>query len=194
MWIFNIIWGSVALVVIISMYFNCKYIIKGNKNIIIGVTLPFLELKNEKVLNIVRDFKRENNIVYIIAAILFIPSFLFKFNSNQIIYLFLWIMGLEIFTKKLFVKYNKKLMELKRENHWLLPSKRLITIDTEITRLKNKMPVSVLWFIPSFLISFIPIILVLSSVKKYEISLGILSLNALIANIIFLLCIKYILR
>lgn len=110
MWIFNIIWGSVALVVIISMYFNCKYIIKGNKNIIIGVTLPFLELKKEKVLNIVREFKRENNIVYIIAAILFIPSFLFKFNSNQIIYLFLWIMGLKIFTKRLFVKYNKKLI------------------------------------------------------------------------------------
>lgn len=40
MGIFNIIWGSVAVVVILSMYFNCKYIIKGNKNIIIGVTIP----------------------------------------------------------------------------------------------------------------------------------------------------------
>ena len=62
MWIFNVIWGSVAVVVILSVYFNCKYIIKGNKNIIIGVTLPFLERKNEKVLNIIKDFKRENNI------------------------------------------------------------------------------------------------------------------------------------
>ena len=185
MWIFNVIWGSVAVVVILSVYFNCKYIIKGNKNIIIGVTLPFLELKNEKVLNIIKDFKRENNIGYIIAAIAFIPSFFFKFNSNQILYFFLWLIGVEVFTIRLFVKYNKKLMDLKRENQWLLPSKRLVTIDTEVTRLKDKMPISILWFIPSFMISLIPIVLVFSNVKEYGISLGVVSANALIGNIIF---------
>ena len=52
MGVFNIIWGSVALVVILSMYFNCRYIVKGNKNIIIGVTIPFLELKNKEVLDL----------------------------------------------------------------------------------------------------------------------------------------------
>lgn len=190
MGIFNIIWGSVAVVVILSMYFNCRYIIKGNKNIIIGVTIPFLELKNEKVLNIIKDFKRENNIAYIISAIAFIPSFFFKFNSNQILYFFLWVIGVEVFTKRLFVKYNKKLMELKRENQWLLPSKRLVTIDTEVTRLKDKMPVSILWFIPSFVISLIPIILVLDSIKEYGISLGVVSTNALIGNIIFFIMYK----
>ena len=55
-----------------------------NKNILIGVTIPFLELKNEKVLDITNKFKRENIILYIIAIIAFIPSFFFKFNSNQI--------------------------------------------------------------------------------------------------------------
>ena len=190
MGIFNIIWGSVAVVVILSMYFNCKYIIKGNKNIIIGVTIPFLELKNEKVLNIIRGFKRENNIAYIISAIAFIPSFFFKFNSSQILYFFLWIIGVEVFTKRLFVKYNKKLMELKRENQWLLPSKRLVTIDTEVTRLKDKMPVSILWFIPSFVISLIPMILVFDGIKEYGISLGVVSTNALIGNIIFFIMYK----
>ena len=185
MGVFNIIWGSVALVVILSMYFNCRYIVKGNKNIIIGVTIPFLELKNKEVLDIVKSFKRDNIIVFIISAILFIPSFFFKFNSNQIIYLFLWLFGLYFYTRKLFIKYNKKLMDIKRENDWLLPSKRLVTIDTEVTRLKDKMPVSNLWFIPSFIISFIPIILVFSNIKEYGISFGVISVNALIGNIIF---------
>ena len=49
--------------------------IKGDKNILIGVTIPFLELKNEKVLDIVKEFKKENIKGFIIAAILFIPSF-----------------------------------------------------------------------------------------------------------------------
>ena len=60
MGVFNIIWGSIPVVVLLSMYFNCRYMIKGDKNILIGVTIPFLELKNEKVLDIVKEFKKEN--------------------------------------------------------------------------------------------------------------------------------------
>ena len=183
---FNIIWGSIPVVVLLSMYFNCRYMIKGDKNILIGVTIPFLELKNEKVLDIVKEFKKENIKGFIIAAILFIQSFFFKLNSNQILYFFLWLIGVYIFTRSLFIKYNKRLMDLKRENNWLLPSKRLVTIDTEVTRLKDKMPVSVLWFIPSFIISLFPIIIVFNNIKEYGVSLGIAASNALIGNIIFL--------
>ena len=82
MGVFNIIWGSIPVVVLLSMYFNCRYMIKGDKNILIGVTIPFLELKNEKVLDIVKEFKKENIKGFIIAAILFIPSFFFKINYN----------------------------------------------------------------------------------------------------------------
>ena len=94
MGVFNIIWGSIPVVVLLSMYFNCRYMIKGDKNILIGVTIPFLELKNEKVLDIVKEFKKENIKGFIIAAILFIPSFCFKsinllfikFKSNIILF------------------------------------------------------------------------------------------------------------
>lgn len=187
MGVFNIIWGSVPIVFVLAMYFNCRYMIKGNKNILIGVTIPFLELKNEKVLDITNKFKQENIILYIISVIAFIPSFFFKFNSNQILYLFLWIGVLYEISRRLFMKYNKKLMDLKRENNWLLPSKRLITIDTEVTRLKDKMPISVLWFIPSFIISLIPIVIVFNNIKEYGVSFEIAASNALIGNIIFLI-------
>ena len=190
MGVFNIIWGSVSIVFVLAMYFNCRYMIKGDKNILIGVTIPFLELKNEKVLEITHEFKKENIILYIISVIAFIPSFFFKFNSNQILYLFLWIGVFYEVSRHLFMKYNKKLMDLKRENNWLLPSKRLLTIDTEVTRLKDKMPVSVLWFIPSFIISLIPIVIVFNNIKEYGAPLGIAASNALIGNIIFLVMYK----
>ena len=83
MGVFNIIWGSIPVVVLLSMYFNCRYMIKGDKNILIGVTIPFLELKNEKVLDIVKEFKKENIKGFIIAAILFIQI---KFKSNIILF------------------------------------------------------------------------------------------------------------
>ena len=47
--IFNLIWGSVAIVFLITIYYQSKCITNGNKNILIGVTIPYLELKNEKV-------------------------------------------------------------------------------------------------------------------------------------------------
>ena len=52
------------------------------------------------------------------------------------------------------------------------------------------MPVSILWFIPSFIISLIPIVIVFNNIKEYGISLGIASANALIGNIIFLIMYK----
>ena len=64
MGVFNIIWGSIPVVVLLSMYFNCRYMIKGDKNILIGVTIPFLELKNEKVLDIVKEFKKYKRFYY----------------------------------------------------------------------------------------------------------------------------------
>lgn len=190
MMIFSIIWLSVPIVIILSMYFNCRYVVKGNKNILIGVTIPFLELKNKEVIEITKKFKNENIILYIIAIIIFIPSVFFKFNSNQIIYLFLWMSIIFYINRKLFIKYNKKLRDLKRKNNWLLPSKKLATIDTEVTKLKDKMPISILWFIPSFILSLIPIILALSSTKEYGVSLGVASANALIGNIIFFIMYK----
>ena len=80
MGVFNIIWGSIPVVVLLSMYFNCRYMIKGDKNILIGVTIPFLELKNEKVLDIVKEFKKEN-IKIIYSSISFTFKLLISCNS-----------------------------------------------------------------------------------------------------------------
>lgn len=187
--IFNLIWGSVAIVFLITIYYQSKCITNGNKNILIGVTIPYLELKNEKVLSILKEFKKENFIIMVIDLILFIPSFFIIMNSIQTIYLFLWIFIVLYLSRRLFIKYNKKLMDMKRENQWLLPSKYLVTIDTEVTRVKNKMPVSILWFIPSIIISLIPIAIIFKRINIYG-YLGISACNALIANIIFIIMYK----
>ena len=41
MGVFNIIWGSIPVVVLLSMYFNCRYMIKGDKNILIDYMRKF---------------------------------------------------------------------------------------------------------------------------------------------------------
>ena len=83
--LFNIIWASIPVVIVLTLYLNLRQVISGNKNIIIGVTIPYLELKNEKVTNVVKKYKKEYITILAVSALLFIPSFFFKLNSYQMI-------------------------------------------------------------------------------------------------------------
>lgn len=190
MWLFALIWGSIGVALILSLYFNCRHVISGDKNIIIGVTIPYLELKNEKVLDIKKKYKKECYIMFSIMAVAFIPSYFFKLNSNQLIYLMSWFILTIYMMKKIFIKYHKILMDLKRSNGWMLPSKREITIDTELSRVKDKIPVSILWFAPAFIISIIPIVMTIVKVNEYGSLFVVSSSSALIGNIIFLIIYK----
>lgn len=60
---------------------------------------------------------------------------------------FLWFALFYYIYYKLICKYNGKLKEVKRKNHWLLPNKHILNIDTELTKAKSKMPISKWWFL-----------------------------------------------
>ena len=51
MGVFNIIWGSIPVVVLLSMYFNCRYMIKGDKNILTlskeDAQIPFISQNDD---------------------------------------------------------------------------------------------------------------------------------------------------
>jgi len=115
----GIILGFVGLIFIISIYVNNNSVTKAKNDILIGITLPYSELKNEEVLAIVDSYKRENVKFVVIGSIAFIPTFFITYNSFQFLYLFLWIIVLIYGSNKVFIKYNRKLMDLKREKDWV---------------------------------------------------------------------------
>lgn len=184
---FIIMWGFTALSIVGAIYFQNSILTKPNKNVLIGVTIPFLQLNNERVIEIINSFKKSNKKLTFYSIIGFIPSFFTKYVSIQLIYLFIWIAIVFYFSNRMYRIHNKKLMNLKRENNWMLPSKRVITIDTELTRIKDKMPVSFLWFIPSILLSIVPIVIELLKKDCLESSLILISLNGLFGTIIFMI-------
>ena len=127
--------------------------------LIIGVTLPYMQLKNEKVLEIINRFKKENKYLMLASALLSIPMiFIKKYDSFIIIYFLIWTFSLIGLSDLLIKKYIRIMMELKRSNDWYVGEKNVIRIDTKVTNLKESMPVSVLWFIPSILISIISVV------------------------------------
>ena len=184
--IVNLILWSAVIVAIIAFYIENNTATKVKNGVLLGVTLPYAEINNKDVLNIVDEYKKGNKIFALIGVIAFIPIYVIKYYSLKMIYLFIWIVLMEILTYKLFGRYNKKLKELKREREWFISQTRLITIDTEVTRLKDKMPVSVLWFIPSLTISFIPIVMVVVN-GNWQQELFFPACTGLIGTIIFII-------
>lgn len=182
----DLILGSAILIALIALYFENNTATKVKNGVVLGVTLPYSEIKNNEVLKIVDEYKKGNKRFFLIGIIIFIPIIIISYPSLKMIYLFIWIFFMEILSYKLFGKYNKRLKTLKRENEWFISQTRLFTIDTEVTRLKDKMPVSPLWFIPSLLISIIPIIMVIIN-KDFDYSLLISASTGLVGTIIFMI-------
>lgn len=173
----------VILIFVVALFITNQTATKPNKNIILGITLPYHTLKNQDVMNIVKGYKKAYSVLILIFIILSLPMLIFKnYPSVTMIYTFTWILLLLYLNNKTYIKHFKALYSLKRKNDWFLENKQVITVDTEVSRIKNKMPVSWLWFIPSFIICIIPFIITITvenNPNASEIFLSLLSVPAI---------------
>lgn len=132
---------------------------KYQNNRILGVTLEE-QYQEPEVQNIVsqykRIFKRLMITGYITAFLIMLP-FDWYVSVWLILYL-VWMFGLIVLVQWLYIKYHKKLYALKKQKGWICgKTVNEITIDTRLSAIKDKMPLSVWYFIPSFLIVALPL-------------------------------------
>ncbi|ATD55709.1 PH domain-containing protein [Clostridium chauvoei] len=174
-------------ILLISFYINNQSAAKNNNNILLGVTMPFEGIKNKKVLKIILDYKNENIKFTTLSFVVLLPILFMSYISFQFLYLFLWVLVIIYGSNRVFLKYNYKLKELKRKNNWFISKKYLLTIDTEVSRMKDKMPISWLWFIPSIIISIMPIGFSLINRKILGTPDIVISLTSIITTVIFII-------
>lgn len=174
------------LIFIISIMSNNNTATKPNKNILLGVSLPFAELTNKDILNIVIEYKLAYKKLSLLAFILGLPGmFMSYYLSITIVYFTVWVAAYYYFNERLYLKYFKRLLTYKKENNLFFGAKQVLKIDLEVSRLKNTMVISKLWFIPSFIISLIPIIIYFSNYKTSDKTIFILFIPHLISLILF---------
>lgn len=148
------------IVMAIAMYYTCRLGEKPNGHILLGVTLPYEQMKHPQVLAIVKSYHKVNlHLLYLALAVLIPTYFIRDYISMILLYLTIYCTWLIFISHKNYVKYFRKLYELKKENDWFPGKTHVIRIDTEVSRLKNTFPVSWLWFLPSFLFCSIPFFL-----------------------------------
>jgi uncharacterized membrane protein len=147
--------GFVVAIILVSIYFASQA--SPQPNIRIGISLPRDVLKNREIEDIVKQYRKALLILVLVAAAASVPLFfLLSYVSIAILYLFAWIGVVFYAANRVFSKYHQKLLVLKQNNRWFGKNARIVTIDTEVSRLKDTMPISGSWFILPALLSLFP--------------------------------------
>lgn len=183
----SILFLGVCIPMLLIVYFTDKSVTKPSGNIILGATVPKSKMEDEELLKIIEDYKKEEKKFILIGLITALLIFVIgiKFCKFAAIYLILWttymVIGENVCLKKAF----NKIQQLKRKNDWFTLKKRVISVDTEVSRQKNKMVISKLYFLPSLIINVIGIVFM----DNLVISLSILS-TALLCFVLYMFYIK----
>ena len=106
------------------------------------------------MLAIVKKYQKQLLLLCVIAALLALPLiWLPDYMSLLSFYIAVWMMGCIAAYTKLLAARMQELYALKQENKWFVGGVRTVHIDTEVSREKDKMPVSAFWFLPAFLLA-----------------------------------------
>ena len=177
-----------AVIIIISFYATNLTGLKPNRNILLCVTLPVGCHDHPEVLSVLKAYKRATQWFFLALALLFLPVFLLPDSISVVFsFYFLWIGLTLIGNTVLLGRYNKRLLVLKEDKGWKTGEERIVRVDTEVVRVKDKMPVSKLWYIPSFLIGALPLFMAILRGDETD-SGWLIGISVISINLIFLIC------
>lgn len=189
----NLVMLITSLVIIVVYYWQAQSAVKPNKNIILGVTIPPLELSNIEITDVTKEFMYNMKILSVLSIVIYFPLMFMK-TVWLLIGWFLWFSLFCYIYYKLICKFNGKLKEVKRKNDWLLPNKHILNIDTELTKAKSNMPISKWWFLIALFIGISPFILNIINKNEYfstaVICTGSSIVGTLILFIIYMIYVK----
>ena len=162
----NLILMPSFIMITIVVYFTMKSAIKQRKNILFGVTLPEQALSDDAVLKMIDDYKRIVNIFTLVIILTGLPIAFINKEGLSVLYLLIWsLVVTEWLVRQPYVYMNRKLKKLKKDNEWFIGEKRVVSMDTKISKLKDKMPIPNKYMIIPFGISLIPLII---SIVRYD--------------------------
>ena len=162
----NLILMPSFIMITIVVYFTMKSAIKQRRNILFGVTLPDQALSDDAVLKMIDDYKKMVNRFTLVIILTGLPIAFINKEGLSVLYLLIWsLVVTEWLVRQPYVYMNRKLKKLKKDNEWFIGEKRIVSMDTKISKLKDKIPIPNKYMIIPFGISLIPLII---SIVKYD--------------------------
>lgn len=135
----------------------------SRKDILLGVKIPEEKVKTDQVRKIIKGYKRETILIGIIALILLgLP--VYYLNGVRLILLCVFAYLGVLFL--VYLRWNKKVKELKIQEGWQRSSKKVVVIDTDFSRDRGRENmVSMKWYLIPLLIIAVNIVAVLVMYK-----------------------------
>ena len=131
----NLILMPSFIMITIVVYFTMKSAIKQRKNILFGVTLPEQALSDDAVLKMIDDYKRIVNIFTLVIILTGLPIAFINKEGLSVLYLLIWsLVVTEWLVRQPYVYMNRKLKKLKKDNEWFIGEKRVVSMDTKISK------------------------------------------------------------
>lgn len=125
---------------------------------ILGVTLSRKHAKDPDVEKIVKNFKIQCYLILLLSVGLSLLLMIRAIESYAEFYMLALIMA-NLFANWQVIHFNqKKLLALKKQNAWVYPQTRVVTVDTNVSKEKGSSSVAPVWIWLFFLLSFAPVI------------------------------------
>lgn len=135
------------IIVVLAMHFSLKGMGKTDGNMILGVKIPKMQRKDERVQVIVTEYEAKFKKLFWPMMLLQIVGYPLKqWVSISLLWVFLYIaivIGAYTYCAE---HYARKLRNLKKEEGWTKECGHVLNIDTEVSRLKHTFPISRKWF------------------------------------------------
>lgn len=151
----NIFLIVVMLPVVPVMYFIMRNEVKPKKNLVLGVTLPYLEREAPAVRDICARYKRALGLVTLLLIALVIPCFFMKSFAVLMTWLMTWMVAVIVAIPAVFVVYRRKLMRYKLQHVKIEPAPTVRVVDLSAVDLKTR-EIHATWFLPPVIIGALP--------------------------------------
>lgn len=159
------------------MYGMLRNEAKPKKNLLIGATIPLWERDGKEVQNIVKKYKKDMDISFVVLTLLSLAMFFFNYTSVFFTFAMVWLVVAMIVPFAVYVKYRSKLIKLKKENGWNGYSMNKVAVDTKAAVGEIKI-LNMKWFIAPTVLSFIPVLLgIWDLIKSNGDIMGIVSIS-----------------
>lgn len=145
---FEIIISSLILTFSIALYASMLTAVTPKNNIILNLTLPREAQKDPRVLDIAGKFKKAALLVNLATLAVGSPLIFFPQPSVLLLLFSVWVVVAILVNNRVLSTFSRHLAAFKKQNQWFVGNTHIITIDVEVSRAKNTMPVSRLWFLP----------------------------------------------
>jgi len=156
----------VMIIILCAVYYSSSVLCKFGKKTVLGVTIPDYARNDKKVKGAVSAANKEMRIFLFLFFVEIFPILIFyKYPSIITVYLYVWIFFVFYTFNRLISRHHKTLMNIKEENQWFGENLKTISIDTEVTRLKDTVPINKKNFLIPFLINIFPLLVFVSGNK-----------------------------